>query len=166
MHELRSNEDIIRARLQARDMARSAGLGVMDQTRFATAVSELGRNAVRYGVGGACEFTDLSDARQVRLQARVSDHGPGIADIARAKACPRCLPPLSPQPLPSWPTTSGCMPAAAGACKCPWWQRPAGAGWSWWLTTTVPASQTLRRPWSRATAAAAAWAAGCPACSA
>jgi serine/threonine-protein kinase RsbT len=84
MHELRNNDDIIRARLQARDLARQAGLGVMDQTRFATAISELGRNAVRYGVGGECEFTDLSDARQVRLQARVSDQGPGIADIALA----------------------------------------------------------------------------------
>jgi serine/threonine-protein kinase RsbT len=84
MLELRVSDDIIRARLSARDLVRAAGLGVMDQTRFATAVSELGRNAVRYGVGGECELTDLSDARQVRLQARVSDQGPGIADIELA----------------------------------------------------------------------------------
>lgn len=82
--ELRTGEDIIRARLGARDMARDAGLGVMDQTRFATAVSEIGRNAVRYGVDGACELSDLSDERHFRLQARIRDRGPGIADIALA----------------------------------------------------------------------------------
>lgn len=84
MIELRVSEDVIRARLAARDLVRQAGLGVMDQTRMATAVSELGRNAVRYAVGGVCEFSDLSDARFVRLQARVRDAGPGIADIGRA----------------------------------------------------------------------------------
>jgi serine/threonine-protein kinase RsbT len=84
MIELRAGEDIIQARLRARDMARTVGLGVMDQTRFATAVSELGRNAVRYAVGGECQLQDLSDGRQWRVQARVHDLGPGIADVARA----------------------------------------------------------------------------------
>jgi len=86
MLELRSSDDIVRARIAARDMVRGAGLGVMDQTLFATAVSELGRNAVRYAVGGRCELLDLSDARHLRLQARVADQGPGIADVAAALA--------------------------------------------------------------------------------
>jgi serine/threonine-protein kinase RsbT len=84
MLELRSTDDVIRARLAARDLVRAAGLGVLDQTRLATAVSELARNAVRYGVEGYCELSDLSDARHVRLQALVRDSGPGIADIALA----------------------------------------------------------------------------------
>jgi serine/threonine-protein kinase RsbT len=84
MHELRTSEDILRARVAARDLARRAGLGVMDQTRFATAVSELGRNAVRYGRDGCCELLDASDLHHLRLQARVTDQGPGIADIAQA----------------------------------------------------------------------------------
>ena len=84
MLDLRVGDDIVRARLAARDLVRRAGLGVMDQTRFATAVSELGRNAVRYASNGHCELSDLSDARHVRLQARVSDKGPGIADIGLA----------------------------------------------------------------------------------
>lgn len=84
MIELRASADIVRARLAARDLVRSVGLGVMDQTRFATAVSELGRNAVRYARDGVCELIDLSDMRHVRLQARVSDSGPGIVDIALA----------------------------------------------------------------------------------
>jgi serine/threonine-protein kinase RsbT len=84
MHELKGSDDIVRARIAARDMVRAAGLGVMDQTRFATAVSELGRNAVRYAVDGICEFSDLSDERHVRLQACIHDRGPGIADIVTA----------------------------------------------------------------------------------
>jgi serine/threonine-protein kinase RsbT len=84
MLELRVNEDVIRARLAARDLVRAAGLGVMDQTRFATAISELGRNAVRYAVQGCCELTDLSDGRVIRLQARFSDQGPGIDDLTLA----------------------------------------------------------------------------------
>ncbi len=84
MLELRNNDDIVRARLAARDLVRAAGLGVMDQTRFATAISELGRNAVRHAVGGTCELDDLSDTHFLRLQARVSDRGPGIADIELA----------------------------------------------------------------------------------
>lgn len=84
MIELRSSEDILKARVAARDLARLAGLGVMDQTRFATAVSELGRNSVRYGIQGCCELSDESDDRNLRLQARVTDRGPGIKDIAKA----------------------------------------------------------------------------------
>jgi serine/threonine-protein kinase RsbT len=84
MLELRTGDDILRARLAARDMVRKAGLGVMDQTRFATAVSELGRNAVRYASQGRCELSDLSDGRNWRLQACISDAGPGIGDIDQA----------------------------------------------------------------------------------
>ncbi len=84
MLDLLASDDIVRARLAARDLARAAGLGVMDQTRFATAVSELGRNAVRYAVQGCCELSDQSDARSVRLQACVRDSGPGISDLTLA----------------------------------------------------------------------------------
>lgn len=82
--DIRASADLLRARLAARDMARDAGLGVMDQTRFATAVSELGRNAMVYAAGGCCELRNLSDTTHVRLQAEVTDRGPGIANIELA----------------------------------------------------------------------------------
>jgi serine/threonine-protein kinase RsbT len=82
--ELRTSSDLLQARLAAREMAQAAGLGVMDQTRFATAVSELARNALVYAAGGTCALQDLSDPTHVRLQAEISDDGPGIADIPRA----------------------------------------------------------------------------------
>jgi serine/threonine-protein kinase RsbT len=77
-------DGLIRARLEARELAHRAGLGLNDQTRFVTAVSELGRNAIRYAGGATCHLRDASDARRVRVEAEVVDQGPGIADIELA----------------------------------------------------------------------------------
>jgi len=82
--ELRLSADLLVARMAARAMAQRVGLGVMDQTRLATAVSELGRNALVHAHGGVCTLSDLSDASQVLLQAEVSDHGPGIPNLGLA----------------------------------------------------------------------------------
>jgi len=82
--ELAGSSDLLQARLSARTLAQRAGLGVMDQTRFATAVSELCRNALTYAGEGWCHLTDLSDREQVVLQAEVEDRGPGIADLTLA----------------------------------------------------------------------------------
>jgi serine/threonine-protein kinase RsbT len=82
--ELKVSADLLQARLTARALAEQAGLGVMDQTRFATAVSELGRNALVYAQGGVCMLQDLSDAASVRLLAEVRDSGPGIEDVQLA----------------------------------------------------------------------------------
>ncbi len=82
--ELKGNHDLLTARLTAREMAKAAGLGIMDQTRFATGVSELVRNALIYAKGGICDLQNLSDLGQIRLQAQVHDQGPGIADLQLA----------------------------------------------------------------------------------
>ncbi len=82
--ELQGNSDLLRARAAARELASGAGLGVMEQTRFATAVSELARNALLHARDGRCELADRSDELRIVLQAVVSDQGPGIADVGRA----------------------------------------------------------------------------------
>ena len=82
--ELRSSQDIIRARLAARELVAATGLGAMDQTRFATAVSELCRNVLIYAGTGNCHLSNLSDDRRIRIEARVVDEGPGIPDIELA----------------------------------------------------------------------------------
>ena len=76
--------DIVRARGAARSIAAQVGFGLADQTRLATAVSELARNALHYAGGGHCEITDLSDDTERRIRVMVEDHGPGIPDIQRA----------------------------------------------------------------------------------
>ena len=74
---LRHDEDVVRARSSARDIADLLGFDRQDQTRIATAVSELARNAHRYATGGRVDFAAGADA----LEIEVSDDGPGIADL-------------------------------------------------------------------------------------
>ena len=52
-----------------------------DQTRMATAVSELARNAFTHGGGGEAEFSVELGEQPQALMARVSDSGPGIETV-------------------------------------------------------------------------------------
>lgn len=75
---------IVNARSQARNIARELGFGMVDQSRIATAVSELTRNIVRYASGGHGEVVIreiTGPADQTGVEIVVSDEGPGIADI-------------------------------------------------------------------------------------
>jgi signal transduction histidine kinase/CheY-like chemotaxis protein len=78
---LRWEQDLVAVRQRARDLSELLGFDTQDQTRIATAVSEIGRNAFRYAGGGKIEFRlEGSTAPQV-LVIRVSDEGPGIANL-------------------------------------------------------------------------------------
>jgi signal transduction histidine kinase len=79
---LRGDADVVLARQRARQVAELLGFDVQDQTRFATAVSEIARNAVRYAGGGRLELrVDGAAGGAQTLVARVADHGPGIAAL-------------------------------------------------------------------------------------
>lgn len=74
------------ARQRARELAKQLGFGAADQSRIATAVSELARNVVRYATNGQGEVwirTPLSAGRP-GIEIVVSDQGPGIPDIEAA----------------------------------------------------------------------------------
>ncbi|ULH17498.1 ATP-binding protein (plasmid) [Deinococcus sp. KNUC1210] len=72
-----NEQTVVEARFYGRQLAAVLGFGVQDQTRVATAVSELARNALLYAGRGKIEYgTDL-EAQQLTVQ--VSDQGPGIA---------------------------------------------------------------------------------------
>jgi len=78
---LRWEQDLVSARQRARDISELLGFDAQDQTRIATAVSEIGRNAFRYAGGGKIEFRlEGATAPQI-LTIRVSDNGPGIRDL-------------------------------------------------------------------------------------
>jgi len=81
---VRQPSDIVLARSCARAMAARLGFGKADQTRLATAVSELTRNVVMYAGSGECHITDTSDAEFKRIEITVQDQGPGIADMELA----------------------------------------------------------------------------------
>ena len=78
---LRSDEDVVRARHRVRELAQQAGLRLVDQTKFVTAVSELARNTVIHGGGGHMRAGLLQDGARQGVYATFEDDGPGIADI-------------------------------------------------------------------------------------
>ena len=84
MVALKEEFDIVTARGAGREMARQLGFGSADQTRLATAISELARNALQYAREGMCLISDESDARRSRIEVVVEDHGPGIPDLEKA----------------------------------------------------------------------------------
>ena len=75
--------DIVIARQTARELARTLGFGAIDQSRIATAVSELTRNVIRYATDGRGTVTlrPLDIEGRTGLEIIVTDEGPGIADI-------------------------------------------------------------------------------------
>ena len=81
---LASVADLVRARSTVRQIAAEIGFSVTDQTRLATAVSELSRNVLQTGATGWCEIADESDERVMQIRIVVVDHGPGIPDIDQA----------------------------------------------------------------------------------
>ncbi|HET7458404.1 MAG TPA: ATP-binding protein [Gemmatimonadaceae bacterium] len=106
--EIRYEHDVVLARQRARQIAALLGFDGQDQTRLATAVSELARNAYEYARGGRVQFEvetapsaggggtsgsggaagaattssgSTSATPRQSLVVRVSDRGPGIGDV-------------------------------------------------------------------------------------
>src|SRR5512134_3650248 len=73
--------DVVAVRQRARQISGLLGFDVQDQTRIATAVSEIARNALMYARGGTVEFAmDLASPQS--LVIGISDHGPGIRNLS------------------------------------------------------------------------------------
>jgi len=79
-----SQLDVISIRQKTREAAITMGFGLADQTRLATAISELTRNALRHAGGGSCLIRPITVNARRGLQVVVEDEGPGIADIDQA----------------------------------------------------------------------------------
>ena len=58
--------------------------GVVVRTKFVTAASELGRNALVHGRGGTMIIHEMLQDGRNALQLVFEDQGPGIADIEQA----------------------------------------------------------------------------------
>src|SRR5687768_14078668 len=77
--QIRFEQDVVLTRQRAKQIAALLGLDSQDQTRFATAVSEVARNAFRYAGGGKADFSIEEEGRI--LAVRISDSGPGIPEL-------------------------------------------------------------------------------------
>jgi signal transduction histidine kinase/CheY-like chemotaxis protein len=78
---LKHDQDVVTARQRAAHVAQLLGYDTSEQTRIATAVSEIVRNAFRYAHDGSVAFAIDGDARPQRMVVRVEDRGPGIARL-------------------------------------------------------------------------------------
>ena len=76
--EVSGEQDVVLARQRARQIAASLGFDLQEQTRIATAVSEIVRNAYEYARSGRVEFAIRQGAEFV---ITIEDKGPGIRDL-------------------------------------------------------------------------------------
>src|SRR5262245_59406998 len=73
--------DIVAVRQNARRAAELLGFDRAAQTRIATPVSEIARNAYSHGGGGEIEFGVDAPLQPEHFCVRISDHGPGFRQL-------------------------------------------------------------------------------------
>jgi len=77
---IESENDVVSVRQRARRIAELLGFDRQDQTRIATAVSEIARNAFGYAGSGRAEFA-IEPADPQLFAIRISDKGKGIPHL-------------------------------------------------------------------------------------
>jgi serine/threonine-protein kinase RsbT len=79
---VKTDLDIVSARVEGRNLARELGFGTIDQARIATAISELARNIVLYAPEGKVTIRAVvSDVGGRGIEVVCEDNGPGIANV-------------------------------------------------------------------------------------
>jgi serine/threonine-protein kinase RsbT len=79
---VKTDLDIVSARVEGRNLSRELGFGTIDQARIATAISELARNVILYAPEGKVTVrTIVSDDARRGIEVVCEDNGPGIADV-------------------------------------------------------------------------------------
>lgn len=81
---LRSEEDIVASRQKVRLLTQQLKFSLVDQTKMITAASELSRNTLIHGGGGAMRWEVLEEGVRRGLRLHFEDEGPGIADLKLA----------------------------------------------------------------------------------
>lgn len=79
---LKGSRDVVAARQAVAREMKARGASSLRVTRFATAVSEIARNAIVHGGGG--EMSVSIDRRKEYLVVECRDTGRGIEDVERA----------------------------------------------------------------------------------
>ena len=78
---VKESSDVVSLRQKVRAWTTELKFSLVDQTKMITASSELARNAVGHGGGGACLMEIISNGTRTGLRLTFEDHGPGIPDL-------------------------------------------------------------------------------------
>ena len=81
---LRSQQDVVMARQLVRNFTQDLKFGLVDQTKFVTAASELARNAVIHGGGGEMCWAIVEVGGRTGLKLSFQDSGKGIPNVELA----------------------------------------------------------------------------------
>jgi serine/threonine-protein kinase RsbT len=81
---LRNEADIVASRQKVRVLSQHLKFSLVDQTKMITAASELSRNTLVHGGGGAMRWELLDDGLRRGLRLHFEDEGPGIPDLKLA----------------------------------------------------------------------------------
>ena len=73
--------DVVLAHRRAMQIAKFAGITLPEQTRFATAVSEICRNCLEYAREGNIIFYADNDSEKAAIEAEIRDKGKGISGL-------------------------------------------------------------------------------------
>jgi serine/threonine-protein kinase RsbT len=82
--QIHTDADVVLVRQAVRALAVKAALSLVDQTKLVTASSELARNTLVHGGGGAATLELLERAGRRGVRATFTDSGPGIPDLELA----------------------------------------------------------------------------------
>ena len=96
---IQTEEDVVSVRRKAREIAALLGYDLNEQTRIATAVSEVARDAFSHAGGGAAEFSLDTDTRWFTI--RISSK-----KARRTRTQDGCLAAIRPAPW-LWPARNG-----------------------------------------------------------
>jgi serine/threonine-protein kinase RsbT len=82
--KVQAEQDVILLRNRVKEVAVKIKMGLVNQTRLLTAVSELVRNMLRYANGGSCLVEVVTRGRDNGVRLTFRDQGPGIPDVELA----------------------------------------------------------------------------------
>ncbi|HEY0175621.1 MAG TPA: anti-sigma regulatory factor, partial [Pedobacter sp.] len=75
--EVAREQDVVLLRNRVKEYAVKIKMGLVNQTKLLTAVSELVRNMLRYGNGGNVVIEVVSQGRDNGIRLTFADQGPG-----------------------------------------------------------------------------------------
>jgi serine/threonine-protein kinase RsbT len=78
---IRSDDDVVAARREARELAASLGFEPTDLTLLATAISEVARNITAYAGEGEIVVSVRNSGERLGIRVVARDTGPGIDDV-------------------------------------------------------------------------------------